>query len=532
MLQLKRLVVVAVCLTACASQTYSDASSDKQSVVPTRSALGNEDQNDFRNRKTENKLLSKRKEDCSNDPRVALNLVSSNVCVGADLFFREPFGGNGRACGSCHTAQFDFTISPEFIDSLAPDDPLFVAEFNPALAQLERPDLMHSYGLILENVDGAEAPTTKFVMRSVPHTFSLTTSITPAPVVNPDGTGVDGTTQPPIQRTGWSGDGAPAPGGLKQFQVGAIFQHYTKSLNRVAGTDFTPATDEQLTRIEDFLLSIGRSADVDLTTVSLTDPGADQGRTTYLASRCNGCHRNAGASTAAGFNRNFDTGVETVRVADLNTLGISHDGGFGGGAPGAPFNHDADHDGVNDSFGNGTFSTPPLIEAADTGPFFHTNAFATIEDAITFYTTPAFANSPAGGGTAIALTPTEIANIGKLLRVLNASFNCKLAAARLDAAVRIADQYKNHFKGLQFGLLDAAQAEVRDAIADLADVSINAAVRVRLNAANQAIDDAFSNSSPVQRLAKARVALTEVTGADSGLGTGLGYQVGPGSIMF
>lgn len=75
-----------------------------------------------------------------------------------------------------------------------------VAENLPALAQLEKPELLRDHGLILENVDGAEAPTTKFVMRSVPHCFSLSTSIAPAPIVNGDGTGVDGTTQPPIQR--------------------------------------------------------------------------------------------------------------------------------------------------------------------------------------------------------------------------------------------------------------------------------------------------------------------------------------------
>lgn len=524
--------VAALLFVACTGTDPEGTLDGRPAVEQVASAIGNEDQNDFRNRKTEQKLLTKRKEDCGNDPRVALNLVSADICVGADLFFREPFGGNGRACGSCHTAQFDFTISPEFIASLEPDDPLFVAENNPVLADLERPALMRDFGLILENVDGAEAPTTKFVMRSVPHTFSLNTSITPAPIVNPDGTGVDGTTQPPIQRTGWSGDGAPSPGGLKQFQVGAIFQHYTKSLARVAGTDFTEATDEQLSRIENFLLSIGRTSDLTLASISLTDAGAEAGRVTFIASRCNGCHRNAGASTAAGFNRNFDTGIETVRIADLNTLGIPHDGGFGGAAPGVPFNHDSDGNGINDSYGNGTFSTPPLVEAADSGPFFHTNAFETIEEAITFYTTSAFGNSAAGGGTPIALTATEITNIGKFLRVLNASFNCKLAAARLNAAVLITDEYKNHFKGLQFGLLDAAQAEIRDALADLSAVGINSAVQAQLTTADQAITDAFANSSHVQRLAKAQMARSAVLAADPGLGSGLGFSVGAGSIMF
>ncbi len=532
MFHYKNLIVASLLFAGCLDENSGTAGFEEERIAQLSNALGNEDQNDFRNRKTENKLLTKRKEDCSNDPRVALGLVSQEVCVGADLFFREPFGGNGRACGTCHAAQFDFTIGPDFIASLDADDPLFIAENDPVLAGLERPDLMRNFGLILENVDGAEAPTTKFVMRSVPHTFSLFTSITPAPIVNPNGTGVDGTTQPPNQRTGWGGDGAASPGGLKQFQVGAIFQHYTKSLNRIAGTDFTPATDEQLTRIEDFLLSVGRTNELALADVSLTDPGAEAGRLTYIPSRCNGCHRNAGANTIAAFNRNFDTGIEAVRVAALEPLGIPRDGGFGGGAPGAPFDHDANGDGTPDSFGNGTFSTPPLIEAADTAPFFHTNAFTTIEDTVRFYTTAAFANSAAGAGTAIVLSETEIANVGKFLRVLNASFNCQLAAKRLDAAVQVVNAQQNHFKGLQFGLLDAAQAEVRDARADLSEVGINSAVQAQLTTADQAITAAFANSSPGQRKALAEAALSAVQAANVGLGSGMGYTLGQGSLMF
>jgi hypothetical protein len=501
-------------------------------VTQLQSALGDEQKNDFRNRKTDNKTFAKRKEDCSNDPRVALGLISQDICVGADLFFRDAFGGNGRACGTCHTAQFDFTIGPEFIASLAPDDPLFVAENSPALVQLERPDLMRGFGLILENVDGAEAPTTKFVMRAVPHCFSLATSITPPPINLMTGVAADGSTQPPIQRTGWSGDGAPSPGGLKQFQVGAITQHYTKSLSRIAGTDFVLPSDEQLNRIEEFLRNIGRTGEVPLALVSLSDPNADAGRVKFLGSRCNGCHANAGANIASGVNFNFDTGVERARLSELNSMSLPRDGGFGGGAPAAPFNHDANGDGTLDSYGDGKFNTPPLIEAADTGPFFHENSSNTIEDAITFYTTNAFRDSPAGAGTAIALTPQEIADMGKFLRVMNASFNLKLAAKRLDAMVKIVHEYKNHFKGLQYGLLDAARAELLDALADLSVVMLLPAVQAHLNTANQAIDNAFTTTSQSQREAAAALALSEVQAGAAGLGSGLDFPVGVGSLMF
>ena len=34
---------------------------------------------------------------CCRDPRVVVGAVTIETCVGADLFFREPFGGNGRS---------------------------------------------------------------------------------------------------------------------------------------------------------------------------------------------------------------------------------------------------------------------------------------------------------------------------------------------------------------------------------------------------------------------------------------------------
>ena len=100
-----------------------------------------------------------------------------------------------------------------------PNDPLFVFETNPALANLEVGDRLFQNGVILENVDGFEDATHKFVLRGVPHVLSMKTSIAAD-------TG-DGTTNPPIERTGWGGDGASADGSLRQFLTGAVTQHYT-----------------------------------------------------------------------------------------------------------------------------------------------------------------------------------------------------------------------------------------------------------------------------------------------------------------
>jgi cytochrome c peroxidase len=460
---------------------------------------------------------------CSEDPRVVLGVVSQSVCVGAELFFRDEFGGNGRSCGSCHPADNNYTIDADFIDQLPNSDPLFVAEQQPALAGLERPDLLRDFGLILENVDGADDPTVKFTMRSVPHCLSLAKSIAaPAGTVAPA----------PLERTGWSSDGAPNQGRLKDFQTGAIFQHYTKSLSRDEGTDFIQATESELDAIDAFMKTIGRTNDISLASVSLTDSGAASGQAAFVlpANRCNGCHSNAGANNAAGVNQNFNTGVERARLATLNTQGIPFDGGFGSAAA---FNFDASGDGILDSFGNGLFNTPPLIEAADTGPFFHTNAFTTIEDAVVFYTTPAFANSPSGANGAIVLSATEVANIGRFLRVLNASFNIQMALARVDAVLPIIIDGENQTRDLQQELARLALVEVEDALEVLsAKSALNTAVQTKLTTAQGFLQTASTQASHTQRRRAVEDALPNLLDAKAGLGTGMDFTMGQGTNMF
>ena len=184
--------------------------------------------------------------------------IDKLISQGADLFFNETFKGNGRTCGTCHPSDNNFTIDPAFIATRPANDPLFVAEFNPTLAQLERPALMRSHGLILENVDGLENPTVKFVMRGVPHTLGMQVSLTQDTTQVPT----------PFEMTGWSGDGAPGTGSLREFAIGAVTQHFTKRLNRVAGTDFKLPKEHELDAMEAFQLSLGREKDFDLTKIT------------------------------------------------------------------------------------------------------------------------------------------------------------------------------------------------------------------------------------------------------------------------
>jgi len=340
---------------------------------------------------------------CRQDPRVVTGLASADICAGAGVFFEETFGGNGRTCGTCHPSSNNFTIDVDFINSRPQSDPLFVFENDPVnLGNLETPSLRAAAG-ILENVDGFQDPTHKFVIRSVPHLLALSTSISPD--VNDPATTVPGdppdpaVTVPPLERTGWSGDG----GNLVDFLDSAIEQHYPKTLNRVPGVDFRLSTPLEKQLVQTFQLNIGRKNELDLTQVNLFDAQAQEGRRAFLdpmRGRCQVCHANGGANFAdTGKNRNFDIGT---RLAPNKSFTLPmfdgvflFDGGFGGTQftdPNIVVLEVTNPNPPKNGFGNNTFSPPPVIEAADTLPAFHTNFFGApgpvthnIEDVVTFY---------------------------------------------------------------------------------------------------------------------------------------------------
>jgi hypothetical protein len=458
--------------------------------------------------------------DCASDPRVAVGVVDLNTCIGADLFFRAPFGGNGRTCATCHPVGNNLTIDPKFISTLPPTDPLFVAEFNSDLKELEKPPQMHQFSLILENVDGFDPdPTTHFVLRSVPHTLSLATSITRPP----------GSPNPPADRTGWSGDGAPGRGALRDFMQGAIQQHYTKTLARVSGTDFKPASDAELDAIAQFMKLTGRGNELALSTVVMSDSGAEAGRIKFLAVGCDFCHSNAGAN-AGGSNFNFNTGVESSRNPALAMF--PHDGGFGIIASSS-----------TGPFGDGTFNVPPLIEAADTGPFFHTATSVvgasahnvatatTIEEAIAFYTSPAFRNAP--DGFPIVLAAADIDNVGRFLRGLNAVFSAAIAIKRIDAELAIVNKFHNTQLGIQREMIRLANVEVGDAIRVLSEVQgLDASSLTAFRKASSDLAAAQTTTVEADRIANVKDARQLLSAGSSAIGTNLTYDIGEGSVMF
>jgi len=459
-------------------------------------------------------------------PIVDLDGLDDLVALGEDLFFNETFEGNGRTCGTCHSATNNFTIDPVFIAGLPDDDPLFVAEFVPALnsdlnggKRFEIPELMREQGLILENLDGFGDLANRFTMRGTPHTLGMTVSLTrPA-----------GSLNPPVERTGWSGDGAPFNGstlfgGLRDFAVGAVTQHFTKTLNRTNHVDFELPTDDQLTAMEAFQRSLGRQAELDIARMAFTDVQVAIGRDTFQnpnQGKCANCHFNAGANTSAGTNNNFNTGVEQFLVNHPDGTGQPRprDGGFGTNQAGTFTSVTPNPDG---SFGNGTFNTASLVEAADTPPFFHNHITGirngtgtlpdTIEGSIEFYTRPEFANSPSGAFLGpIVLNATQIGQVGKFLRVINALEN-ERNAADLSKRASAALSAGSFDEGAVNRLLTVAIADVEDAIEVLEDVALHHLARQRFHQANQKLEGA--KSGPVgKRIEKIDQALEKLVQA-------------------
>jgi len=400
----------------------------------------------------------------------------SLVLEGERLFFNETFAGNGRTCGTCHRAEDNFALSPNFIATLPPDDPLFVAEFDSNLAvNFENPRLIRELGLILENQDGFDDLATNFNMRGIPHTLGLRTSIASA----------DG------PQTGWSGDGAPGDGSLRSFAVGAVIQHFPKSIDRVAGVDFRLPTDDELDALEAFQLSLGRQQDLSLP-LPLKGAVAARGQEIFIdrsQGKCNACHFNAGANgdpaifgPTAG-NLNFATGVEDLpdQPADLTGENVPPDDGLG-------------------NPGSGEFNTPPLVEAADTGPFFHNNSIDTIEGAVAFYNGDAFNESPAGQlligatGSGIDLESTQVVAVAAFLRVINALENIRAGDELLDRAYSLSQTADR-----QATLLERAAFEIDDSIAVLAAANLHPVATQHLMMALAHVRSSLNTSSASRR---------------------------------
>jgi len=357
----------------------------------------------------------------------------------------------------------------------------------------------------------------------------------------------------PAQRTGWGGDGSPNSGSLRDFATGAVTQHFPLTLQRRNGIDFKLPTAAQLDAMEAFQLALGRQQEVNVTALKLRDPRVRLGRDLFnrldtgnppkpaispapnpapqgprrSAAKCALCHENAGANlnvraftelfasigqpvpTVTG-NANFGTGVNDLNALPANILDPARnprDGGFGliphDNVTRLPQIGNVPCLGGRGGLGVVTlpggflppglceedFNTPPIIEAADTPPFFHNNAVNTIEAAVGFYNDDALNNSIGGqllraldtNGIGIRLDTTEVTAVASFLRVLNALENIRQVRETLNGAINAIGRVSSADLDT---LLDNAQADVDDAAQVLAEGHLHPLAVLRLRQAS------------------------------------------------
>ena len=150
-------------------------------------------------------------------------------------------------------------------------------------------------------------------------------------------------------------------------------------------------------------------------------------------------------------------------------------------------------------------NTPPLIEAADTPPFFHNNIVDTIEEAVEFYTSEAFNESLTGDRNAFVLTHDQINHIGAFLRALNVLENIRSSNAYDGRAIDQAELAPREL------LVELAIAETTDAIEVLTEgpVQLFAETVDLLRDARELVQQALAQNPPNAELLEEAIALKE-----------------------
>jgi hypothetical protein len=295
--------------------------------------------------------------------------------------------------------------------------------------------------------------------------------------------------------TGWSGDGAPGAGSLRDFATGAVTQHFTKDLARVVGRDFRLPKDKELDAMEAFQLSLGRSAEFDIANLNFTDAGANNGKTLFIngngGGTCAACHSNAGANTsfAPQANLNINTNVEDAPNHPARQPPFApfpEDGGFGKSLN------------SNGTFGNLTFNIASVVEAADTPPFFHNNLVDTLENVVEFYESTAF-NNPRAANAQFNFTVAQRNDIADFMRGINGLQNVDVAKRELQEILSNQGDPRQE----QDTRLLTAFEEANDTITVFVDggegPSIFQVAITRLNEARNLISQALQTSNASQR---------------------------------
>ena len=139
------------------------------------------------------------------------------------------------------------------------------------------------------------------------------------------------------------------------------------------------------------------------------------------------------------------------------------------------------------------FNNPPVVESADTGPFYHNHTVGDLESAIAFYGTPAFQNSLQNGATPVNISADpndpEVLAIAAFLHVLNALENIRSSinvAERGRTMTRAAD-LRNLVRLSLAETNDALEVLSKGALAADSDPAIRSAL-IELRVAKVALD--------------------------------------------
>ncbi|HEV8344574.1 MAG TPA: hypothetical protein VGR30_19630 [Candidatus Binatia bacterium] len=134
--------------------------------------------------------------------------------------------------------------------------------------------------------------------------------------------------------------------------------------------------------------------------------------------------------------------------------------------------------------------SPFLLQAASTGPFFHNNVVNTIEEAVAFYNSDAFAESPAGDASGgIQLTDTQVAAVAAFLRVIGALEKVRSATELLNKVLEeraLSDARES---------LSISKAEIGHGIRVLHEVKLHGAAVGRLRVARELLSAAAKSNS-------------------------------------
>lgn len=234
-------------------------------------------------------------------------------------------------------------------------------------------------GLILENIDGFTNP------HSSNHVFRKSPNLDNAKLTSPFGL------------SGLIGGAA----NLGDFATGAVIQHFPRTINRVSGVDFRLPTADERAAMDVFQQSRNVPADENFNLdLFATTTAQKAGRAAFFGSaKCSKCHSGPVLADTDGSipgkpgNANFATGVDNLAINVAVDL--------------VP----AEQSGLRE------FNTPALFNVKNHAPFFHNGAVATVHQAVEFYSTSAFLNSP-GAAEIGGLTFTNAAEVDNIAAFL------------------------------------------------------------------------------------------------------------------